>query len=291
LKALNRAIDRFCTKHRRFGVSRLMRYIVFISVGVFLINMMDRSGMLIRFMYFDPDLIIRGQIWRLLTWVFIPPTLQSQINLNLILIALMLYFYYFIGNTLEREWGTPKFNVYYFFGVLLNIIYGFLMYYIAGVFVWLAPDFLNLSMFFAFAVLFPNHRVLLFFILPIKMKWLALISAGYFIYSILSDVFAGQLTTAFLPLVAMLNFIVICGEDLLTYMRPYTARRSAQTIRFKKAARDAQREHDENQYRHKCAVCGRTDLDTPGLEFRYCSRCNGYHCFCVDHINNHIHFQ
>ena len=292
MRTLSKAIERFCAKHRRFGVQRLMRYIVFISAAVYIISIMDRTGTFLYLIYFDASLIMRGQIWRLVTWVFMPLNPVTRLNMtDLFFTAIMLYFYYFIGNTLEREWGTPKFTIYYLFGVALNVVYGFLMWYIPASFLWLAPNFLNLSMFFAFAVLFPDHRVLLFFFVPIKIKWLAIINACYFVYSIISGTFNGQYAMAFLPLVALLNFIIVCGGDLLDYLRPYAKRSSPQTINFRKAARDARREYDDKQYRHKCAVCGKTDTDNPGLEFRYCSRCNGYHCFCIDHINNHVHFQ
>jgi len=281
-----------------------MRYIVFISAAVFIINMMDQTGTLLYLLSFNPGRIMRGEIWRLVTWVFLP------LNNNIFFTALMLYFYYFIGNSLDREWGTPKFTVYYIFGILLNVIYGFLMWFIvrnsiAAVVsdvnsvsnyiwfnsVWLSPDFLNLSMLFAFAVLFPDHRIMLFFFIPIKVKWLALIDAFYFAYAILVNVISGKYAMAFLPVVALLNFLIICGGDLFDFIRPYAKRSSPQTINFRKAAKDAQREQEDRHYRHKCSVCGRTDAENPGLEFRYCSRCNGYHCFCIDHINNHIHFQ
>ena len=298
MRALSRAIDKFCARHRRFGVPKLMRYIVFMSAAVYIIHMMDRTGTLLPLLGFHPGLIMSGQVWRLVTWVFLP------LNSNVFFTAIMLYFYYYIGSTLEREWGTPKFTIYYISGLILNIIYGLLTWFIlkqspSAMFLdylwfdtfWLAPNFLNLSMFFAFAALFPDHRVMLFFIIPIKMKWMALISAAFFVYSILADVFTGKYAIAFLPLVALLNFLIICGSDLLDNARPIRVRSSPQTINFRKAAEKARREYDDKHYRHKCSVCSKTDTDYPDLEFRYCSRCSDYHCFCIDHINNHIHFK
>ena len=275
-----------------------MRYIVIISALVVIIHLMDQTGRFLSLLSFHPGLIMRGEVWRLVTWIFLP------FNGNLFFTAIALYFYHFIGSTLEREWGTPKFTVYYIFGILLNIIYGFLSWLILsrsidtamlGLFwygyFWLTPFYLNLSMFFAFAALFPDHRILLFFIIPVKMKWMALINAGIFVYSLVAGIIAGQYVSAFLPLVAIFNFIVICGGEVLDYIRPYASRRPSNVINFKKAAKTAQRKNSNQNYRHKCAVCGRTDTDSPGLDFRYCSRCNGYHCFCVDHINNHVHFR
>ena len=280
MKFISRAIDRFCQKHRNFGVPRLMLFIVLISAAVFIIG-----GGLMDFLVFHPALVMRGEIWRLITWIFIPLTG------NIFFAAIALYFYYFIGSTLEREWGAGKFTIYYIFGILLNIIYGFIMWYGLGTTVYMVPNYLNLSMFFAFATLFPEHTVRLFFVIPIKVKWLALFNAAYFLYAIVSGLIAGQIFSALLPVVALLNYILICGEDLLSYIRPIKLRASPQVINFKKAAKQVKRDLADKPYRHKCAVCGKTDTEYPGLEFRYCSRCNGYHCFCIEHINNHIHFE
>jgi len=263
-----------------------MLYIVIASVLVYLINLMDQTNSLLTFLAFHPILILRyGQVWRLITWIFIP------LNNNLFFVALALYFYYFIGSSLEHEWGTGKFTIYYLSGVAMNIIYGLLAWFILGVAVPIAPNFLNLSMFFAFAVLFPDHVIRLFFVIPIKIKWLALFNAFFFLLSIIVELFIGSVFIAMLPLVALLNFIVICGDSALAYLRPLKTRANPQTINFRRAAKQAKRAQNNMPYRHKCAVCGKTDADYPGMEFRYCSRCEGYHCFCSEHINNHIHFQ
>jgi membrane associated rhomboid family serine protease len=247
---------------------------------------MDTTGMFASYFAFWPDLIIRGQVWRLVTWVFYPAS-----GGNIIFTAIALYFYFFIGSTLEREWGTPKFTIYYILGVLFNIIYGFAIYLFTGYNLPITPSYLNLSLFFAFAVLYPDQRVLLFFIIPVKIKWLALLDAAFFVVSMIMSLAARQYVAAFLPLVAVLNFLVFFSSDLISLLKPYKSRVSRQTIDFKKAARQHRQEEASRPYRHKCAVCGKTDTDNPTLEFRYCSRCNGYHCFCSEHINNHIHFQ
>ena len=294
MKALNRAIDRFCQKHRNFGIPRLMLIIVLISAVVFVIG----GGGLLRFLSFNPALILRGEVWRLITWIFIPINAGAGLG-GIFFTAIALYFYYFIGSTLEREWGTAKFTLYYIFGVLLNIIYGFVIWFTSDAFtslvlgnmIWLTPSFLNLSMFFAFAAMFPDFVVRLFLLIPIKVKWLALVNGAVFLYSIVTGILNGTLFTALLPIVALLNFFIFCGDDLLSYLRPLKIRTSPQMVNFKKAAKQAKRDLADKPYRHKCAVCGKTDVEYPDLEFRYCSRCNGYHCFCVDHINSHIHFE
>ena len=281
MKAFSRAIDRFCQKHRGFGIPRLMLFVVLISGGVFIVGDVG----LFNFLVFNPALILRGEVWRLITWVFMP------LPANFIFVLIALYFYFFIGSTLEREWGAGKFTIYYLFGLLLNIVYGFIVWLAVGVTANLSPSFLNLSMFFAFATLFPEHVVRLFFIIPIKVKWLALLNAAFFVFSIVSDIIAGRFFAALLPIVALLNYFLMCGDELISRIKPIKVRTSSQVVNFKKAAKQAKRNMSDKPYRHKCAVCGRTDVDYPDLEFRYCSQCNGYHCFCIDHINNHIHFD
>ena len=267
-----------------------MTYIIAVSAGVYIVSMMDRTYMFLDFLRFDSDLIMLGQVWRLVTWVFIPAEGGLWFG-GILFVAIALYFYYFIGSTLEREWGTPKFTIYYISGIILNLIFGFVMRYFFKLTANLTPDYINLSMFFAFAVLYPDQVVRIFFILPIKVKWLALANAVFFVFSIVNGIFSGYFLLALLPLVALLNFFVICGEDLMGYIRPIKARASPRTISFKAAVKRAKRDHEQKSYRHKCSVCGKNDADNPGLDFRYCSRCNGYHCFCIDHINNHVHFQ
>ena len=153
---------------------------------------------------------------------------------------------------------------------------------------------LNLSMFFAFAMLYPETQFLVFFIIPVKVKWLAWIDAAFFALSVVTSLFRLDILNALLPVVALLNFFVFFWTNItdeIAYRRGRTRHQSShQTIQFKSAVRQQRKKEAERGYRHKCAVCGRTDADHPELEFRYCSRCAGYHCFCQDHIFNHEHF-
>jgi ribosomal protein L37AE/L43A len=143
-------------------------------------------------------------------------------------------------------------------------------------------------MFFAFATPFPNFQVLLFFILPVKMKWLAYIDAALFLWSILGGALNGDLVAALLPVVAILNYLIYFFSDLTSFLGMAKHRYNRQTVNFKQAAKKKQQ---QKGYLHKCTVCGRTDTDNPGLEFRYCSKCNGYYCYCMDHINDHVHIK
>ena len=152
--------------------------------------------------------------------------------------------------------------------------------------------YVNLSMFFAFATLYGDMQVLLFFILPIKVKWLAWIDAAMFAWAVLSSLLTGNFVDALLPIVAILNYFIFFWQDF-RYLFARVKRQSSPTvINFKKAQKQAQKQaRGAKGYTHKCAVCGITDADDPNMEFRYCSKCDGYYCYCANHINNHVHIH
>lgn len=269
-----RLIDRFCYKHPNFGIPNLMRYLTIANVVFWILG--TANSVLLSYLRFDAGLIMQGQIWRLITFMVYPPSMG-------LLAFLVFYFYYWMGTALEQVWGTAQFNIYLLIGWALTVIYGFLVYFIGGLRISIDAQYLYLSMFFSYAALFPDQTVLLFFFIPIKMKYMAIIDAVYFLAAVITNPFPVNL----LPVVAVLNFFIFFSGTLLQRI-PKKASQS--TINFRKASQKIRREDREKLYHHKCAVCGRTDTDYPGLEFRYCSRCVGYHCFCSDHINNHIHF-
>jgi hypothetical protein len=272
-------IDLFCYRHPRFGIRNLMLYIVIGNALIWLLSMMDTTNTLSSLLMFSPASIAHGEIWRLVTFMFIP-------NDYSFLALIMFYFYYFIGNTLEAHWGTAKFNIYFFTGIVLTIIYGFIIYFATGKDINVNAQYIYLSMFFSFATIFPDTEVLFMFIIPMKMKWLAYIDAAFFVFGIVTASFPVNL----LPVVAVLNYLIFCGDWLFDLLRPSRVKQRAKTINYKQAARRVNRQQNSAPYTRKCAVCGRTDAEYPDLEFRYCSQCVGYHCFCQDHINNHVHF-
>lgn len=282
MKGLMRAVDRFCARHPGFGIRNLMIYIVIGNAMVFLVGLMDTTGTLYGWLYFSADKVLAGQVWRLITFIFVPD------NSQILWLAISLYFYYFIGSSLESAWGTPKFTIYYISGMLFNIIYGLLIRLITKQDCIVSASYLNLSMFFSFATLYPDTRVLLFFFIPVKIKWLALLDAAYFLIAVVTNPFPINL----LPVVAVLNYLLFFGSWLFDFVRPSGERqkRKAKTVKFRQEVNRIKYQRATTPYTRKCEVCGRTDTDNPGLEFRYCSRCQGFHCFCIDHINNHTHF-
>ena len=287
MKKIYDGVQRFCAAHPRFGISNLMRVIVAGNVAVYVLMLLTQSNDVnaLNFLTFNLHALLRGEIWRLVTFVFVP-AYSSPFSL-----LISLYFYYWIGSTLERQWGTPKFNLYYFSGMLLTVLGTVLASLITGNYYLTVAgtNYVNLSMFFAFAVLFPNAQVLLFFIIPVKMKWLAYIDGAVFVLGIIQSLVRGSVVGVVLPIVAMLNFIVFIWPEIQRLNSNRRYRNSRQATQFRQAVHQQQRQENVG-YHHKCAVCGKTDTDYPDMQFRYCSKCAGYHCFCQDHIFNHVHF-
>ena len=292
MRALQQWLERFCRKHPRLGIPGLMKYIVIGNILVYILDMFGVGGVYAasNLLAFSPGGILHGEVWRLITFIFVP-YVSGRTLTSFFWLAVMLYFYYFIGTALEREWGTTKFTVFYVFGIILNIIVGFI---VGGA----TMSYVNLSMFFAFATLFPDVQVLLFFIIPVKIKWLAWADAAFFAFTIIRLLFSGHPLLALLPVVAILNYLLFFAADIGDTLG-YWKRRAGgaaqgagpKVIHFNNAKTKTRAKASKENYLHKCAVCGKTDISDPNMEFRYCSRCNGYYCYCADHINSHIHIQ
>ena len=288
MRKLNSAMERFALQHPNFGVPNLMRYIVIGTAVMFFLLRMT-GGQALYFLGFEWSYVLRGQIWRLVSFIFVPQTLEP------FSLILSLYFTWFIGTMLEREWGTPKFNLYYLSGVVLTILTGIIGHYAFGYSFIAGTYYIGMSMFLAFAALYPDAQLMLLYIIPVKAKWLAWADVALFAVDMIRCLLQKNFLGALLPVVALLNFLVFFWCDIVDQIdrrRGYARHRNShQTIQFKSAVRRQRKKEAQQGYRHKCSVCGRTDTDYPDLEFRYCSRCAGYHCFCIDHIFNHEHFK
>lgn len=286
VRKLYSKIDRFCALHPNFGIPNLMRYIVAGNVVVYLLFLLTgRNFAPISFLAFNLESLLHGEIWRLISFIFVPNSFGA------IALILSLYLYYFIGNTLEQRWGTAKFTIYYVGGVVLTLIGTVAASLITGIhsLTIAGTSYINLSLFLAFATLFPDVQLLLIFI-PIKIKWLAYLDAAIFLIDIVSAIGQGDIIGVVLPVVALLNYVVFFLPTFLGWQDRQRYICSRQNTRFRRTVRQQQAQEKYAAYHHKCAVCGRTDADHPDLQFRYCSRCAGYHCFCQDHIFNHVHF-
>lgn len=291
MKKLYDGVQRFCAAHPRFGIPNLMRVIVIGNVAVYVLMLLTQANdaNALSFLTFNLNALLHGEVWRLVTFVFVP-AYSSPFAL-----LISLYFYYWIGSTLERQWGTAKFNLYYISGALLTVLGVVLASLITGnpYLTAAGTGYVNLSMFFAFAFLFPDTTVLLFFILPVRMKWLAYLDGALFAFDIIKAIGAHNWAGVVLPIVALLNFAVFIWPEVHYLKERAKYQNSRKTVQFRQAQQQQAQQAQQAQqqgYRHKCAVCGRTDTDYPDLQFRYCSKCVGYHCFCQDHIFNHVHF-
>ena len=287
MKNLRKKFDLFCFKNRDKGIPNLMLYISLGTALVYLFSSMSGSTYLYGLLYFDRGLILQGQIWRLITY---PLTYNAG---NLLLTAIALLCYYSLGRAMENMWGTLRFNLYYLTGVVLMDIYCMIFGGYASV------SYLNMSLFLAYATMYPDATFLLFFIIPIKAWIFALVDLvmvliGLFTYPFPSNLFS---------VISLANYFLFFGKDALNVI-PMSWRANAsrlfrrkskgsgpKVIHFNAGSYQASTASPKAPYTHRCTVCGRTDVSNPELEFRYCSRCKGYYCYCEDHINNHSHIQ
>ena len=274
----NGLIDRFCAKHPRFGIPNLMRYIVIGQAVVFVLNLLFSRVFVFSDLWLSLSRtpLLQGQLWRLVSFIFLPSSGSNPFYL-----LLGCYFYYWIGAMLEREWGTAKFTLFYLSGVVLSILSALLLGY-ASIY------YINLSIFLVIATLYGEMQVLLFFVVPVKMKWMALIDVVLILVSVVQNLMVGSWLGALLPLASFVNYFIFTWPFWSAKLGLARARHNPKVVNFRKAQRQ-QAKAASTTYRHKCAVCGITDLDDPNMEFRYCSKCDGYYCYCANHINNHVH--
>ena len=285
MRKLCDSVDRFCLQHPRFGIPNLMKFLVGIMAVVFVLDLFS-NGYASYMLSFNAELVLQGELWRLVTWMFLPT------NGSLFWIFISLSFYYFIGTSIEEYWGTAKFTLYYLSGMLFSVLSTVILSLATGYYGWSLSDayYINLTMFLAFAVMYPDAQVWFYGVIPLKAKWLAWADIALMAWNIARSVRYGAYASALAAVVAILNFVIFFWEDIKSILGIQSRQRSRQTIQFKSAVRQQKKAETERGYRHKCEVCGRTDADHPELEFRYCSKCQGYHCFCSDHIFDHQHF-
>jgi hypothetical protein len=220
-----------------------------------------------------PALVVQGEPWRLLTFVFFPPPVNFSSPFSLALLPFAWWVFYLMGNALEQYWGAFRYGLFLFLGCVLTIAAAFIT---PG-----APvtnAFIGLSVFLAFAWLNPDFELALFFVLPVKIKWLALLTALYYAYLLVT----GAPSTRWQILASVGNFLIFFGRDIVDALR---YRRRTMVLDAKRRVE----ERREPEPRHRCRVCGKTDLTNPEMDFRYCSKCAGDECYCPEHIFNHVH--
>jgi len=302
-------MSRFEKKFGKYAIKNISLALIMCYACGYLISWMNPA--FLDFLTLNPyEIIFRGQVWRLVTWLIVPPE-----NFNFFTL-IMLYFYYSIGTSLERTWGTYRYNVYLFLGMIFTAVGAFVlmgysylfeveaitMYGAENYFAIFASRFstyyVNMSIFLAFASTFPNMQVLMFFLLPIKVKVLGIIYGVLLLYQFITGYgnglisYGGMIMPAQLFTVAdrfvigasLLNFVVffLTGRSMI-HMSPKQVKRRQEFKReVKKTVRIT---------RHKCAVCGRTEESNPELDFRFCSKCEGNYEYCQEHLFTHTHVK
>ena len=289
MKKLRSRFDRFCFRHRDKGIPNLMMYIALGSALVYIMSLIDKTNALYYFLCFDRAAILQGQVWRLFTYA-----LTFDMG-NVFYTAIGLLCYYSLGRAIENSWGTLRFNLFYFSGMIMMDIYCMIFGGYANV------DYLNLSLFLAYATMYPDAQFLFLFIIPVKAWIFALMDLLLVIFGLIAYPFPANLFSV----ISLANYFLFFGKDVLNVI-PVSWRMNTRRL-FRKGPKKAQKAKTipfpnagsyqatvatpQAPFTHKCTVCGRTDVSDPELEFRYCSRCKGYHCYCQDHINNHAHVE
>ncbi|HBT19743.1 MAG TPA: hypothetical protein DEA52_06765 [Clostridiaceae bacterium] len=248
----------------RIAIKDLMKYIM---LGSFLVFMVDLGSnrMLSSLLAFSRPHIMAGQVWRVVTFVFVPGSTSFFMIISF-------FFYFYIGRVLEMAWGTTRFNTYYLLGYLMTVLVGFYTGFTT-------TYYLNMTLFLAYAATFPESQVNLYFVLPVKVKYLGFLYGILVVMEFIGTGFSGRVGI----LASLLNFLVFFGpgfmKDQKRRSKTQKMRRNIETAKFSTRTASI----------HKCTVCGITEKDDPNMEFRYCSKCEGNYEYCEKHLVNHEH--
>ncbi|MCR5235729.1 MAG: hypothetical protein K6E34_00830 [Lachnospiraceae bacterium] len=320
---LNNILNKIERKLGRYAVPQLTKYMILSYIIGYILYFIEMGSQIpiLEFIMLSPARILHGQIWRLFTWVLMPPSAPG------IFTIIMLFFYYQIGSALEQTWGDFKYNLYIFSGLLLMVIGAFLLYAfghsVEGMF---TTYYVNLSIFLAFAACYPDMQVMLYFLIPLKIKYLAFIDVAFLVYQALVSSWPERVSI----IVSLLNFLIFFFTT--RNYKSISPKEYARKKNFRKAfergpGNQANQKRagwsstaggngrssgeDRNTYgnnagssfnpawkqddgritKHRCAICGRTELDGDMLEFRFCSKCAGNYEYCQDHLFSHTHVK
>ena len=287
MKNLRRNFERFCYKNRNVGIPNLMLYISLGAALVYVMTMATGSDILYQLLCFNKKAILQGEVWRLFTYVF-----TYQLSQPLFTIITLIC-YYSLGRAMENVWGTLRFNLYYFCGIVMMDIFCMIFGGTASV------TQINLSLFLGYATLYPNAQFLLLFIIPVKAWIFALVDLCLIAFELMVYPFPYNLFSV----IALSNYFLFFGSEVLNILPASWRRKTSKTSKSKATQKAAPRvipfpnnnpqqtstPSAKTPHSHQCIICGRTDVTNPELEFRYCSRCTNYRCYCEDHISNHTH--
>lgn len=304
---MNNILNKLERKFGRYAVPDLIKYVVMLYGAGAVIGILDSlngTNIYYNYLCLDVDAVFHGQIWRLFTYLLEPYGFMSGggFLLSALFFLIQVQLFLMFGRSLEQAWGTFRFNMYFFSGYILNIVAAIIMYvspmhqsiYYSGF------QYIYWAMFFAFAMLNPNMQFLLYFVIPIKVKWLAILDAVYLLYTVVKDVVEGvkyfldplvpnayggaYISAAIAIVVAMANFLIFFFAT-----RNYRRVSPKEIHRRRKFKKETAAQN--GMPRHRCAVCGRTELDNENLDFRFCSKCDGNYEYCSEHLFTHQHVK
>jgi len=278
-------IDKLEKKFGKICIPNLMLYLIILYAVGFVIQTVN-PGFYIEYLSLNAERILHGEVWRIISYLLYPP------SSNVLLLILLSLIYFSLGKTLESVWGSFKFNLYIFVGILGNVIAAIIIYLVWGSVYLLTADKLYLSMLLAMAATFPDMRFYIYFILPVKAKWLGIFYAAFLGYQVVMSIINKDWPGVVALVLSLLNFAIF-----FFFIRK--SKRSGQTKAqavFKEKMREAVAKQKEEQRRanmprHRCAICGITDIDNPNIEFRFCSKCDGNFEYCSEHLYTHQHVK
>ncbi len=271
--------DRLEEKFGRFAIKNLTLYLVILNIAGFILLYTNPAFYYLH-LSLDMERIFAGEVWRLFTFMIYPSTD------SILLLFLEMFILYSLGNTLERLWGRFYYNLYIFLGMFFLVIAALAIYLINGSVLWLTPSNLYMTLLLAFAMTLPDMQFLLYFIIPIKAKYLAIFYVGIMVYEFIRSNWTGRIAVIASFANAIIFFLMIKNPA----KRVRQAYRKHQfDTKVRDAARRAEHMRPMSGTRHVCSVCGRTEKDDPNLEFRYCSKCSGNREYCQDHLYTHVH--
>lgn len=267
---MERLLARLERRIGKLAIPRLPFVIAVTSAVVYALGML--RPMFLFQLLLIPQLVMTGQVWRVITWVFVPPP-----SGNIFWTAIAILFYLSLGNSLEQEWGAFKLNVYYLFGIVGTVVASLAL----GL--PMTSLYLHTTVLFAFATLFPNVQFLLFFVVPIRAKWTALIAAGFMAY----QAYKGGMSERVAIGVAIANYFLFFAPVLLSLARD--AGTAAKQERRRAELFDEPEKERDRPVR-KCKICGLTD-DDKGADLRVCTCqevCGGKATvYCLPHARSH----
>lgn len=298
-------MSEFERKYGKYAIKNISLMLILCYAFGYIIKYVNAD--FLGYLTLNPYKILHGQVWRLFTWIVAPPS-----TTNIFFVLIMLYFYYSIGTTLERTWGTYRLNVYLFSGMIFTILgafllYGYRMIFPSSLYVYMGEEYyyqavsmmfstyyVNMSIFLAFAATFPDVQVLLMFLIPIKVKWMGIVYGALLLFEVIS----GSAEVRFVMIASLMNFAVFfftqrnrvhLSPKQIKRRMDYRRATGQNVVQFRPKQTGA--EPNAKVTKHKCSICGRTEASHPDLQFRFCSKCNGNYEYCEEHIFTHTHKQ